>query len=220
MPGPETAGPLSGRRAEAARNDGRILEAARAVFLADPEAPISAVADHAGVGISALYRRYPSKQDLLRTLAADGLSRYIAALEAALASDAEPWAAYAECLHRVIDGGSQALAQRLAGTFTPTPELTALAEKAARLADTLFRRARKSGDLRDDVSEADIVLLLEAINLVKLPGPGEGAALRHRYLALFLQALHAPVEAELPGPPARQADLTARWRSRSQPVGD
>jgi AcrR family transcriptional regulator len=212
MPGPEITGPLSGRRAEAARNDGRILDAARAVFLADPEAPISAVAAQAGVGISALYRRYPSKQDLLRTLAADGLSRYIADLEAALASDAEPWPTYVECLHRVIDGRSQALAQRLAGTFTPTPQLTALAEKAARLADTLFRRVRKSGDLRDDVSEADIVLLLEAIMLVQLPGSDEGAPLRHRYLALLLQALHTPVEAKLPGPPARQADLTARWR--------
>ena len=218
MPGPDTTGPLSGRRAEAARNDGRILDAARAVFLADPEAPISAVAAQAGVGISALYRRYPSKQDLLRTLAADGLSRYIADLEAALASDAEPWPAYVECLHRVIDGRSQALAQRLAGTFTPTPQLTAQAQKAARLADTMFRRARHSGDLRDDVSEADIVLLLEAIMLVQLPGADEGAALRHRYLALLLQALHTPVEAKLPGPPARQADLTARWQPRSHPA--
>jgi AcrR family transcriptional regulator len=220
MPGPETTGSLSGRRAEAARNDGRILDSAREVFLADPEAPISAVAAQAGVGISALYRRYPSKQDLLRTLAADGLSRYIADLEAALASDAEPWPAYVECLHRVIDSRSQALAQRLAGTFTPTPQLTALAEKASRLADTLFRRVRKSGDLRDDVSEADIVLLLETIMLVELPRADESAALRHRYLALLLQALHTPVEARLPGPPARRADLTARWRPRPHPASD
>ncbi len=217
---PPTAGPLSGRRAEAARNDGRILDAARAVFIADPEAPISAVAARAGVGISAMYRRYPSKQELLRAIAADGLTRYIADLEAALASDAEPWSAYVDCLHRVIDGRSQALAQRLAGTFVPTPELTALAEKASRLSDTLFRRARKSGDLRDDVSEADVVLLLEAIMLVGLPGADEGTALRHRYLTLLLQALHTPVEAKLPGPPARRADLTARWRRRAHALRD
>jgi AcrR family transcriptional regulator len=212
VPEPETTGPLSGRRAEAARNDGRILDAAREVFLADPEAPISAVATRAGVGISALYRRYPSKQDLLRALAADGLSRYIADLEAALAADAEPWAAYVECLNRVVEGRSQALAQRLAGTFTPTPELTAMAQRAAHLADTLFRRVRRSGELRDDVNAADIVLLLETLMLVELPGPDGGAALRRRYLALLLQALRNPVEARLPGPPARQADLTARWR--------
>jgi AcrR family transcriptional regulator len=212
---PETTGPLSGRRAEAARNDTRILDAAREVFLADPEAPVATVATRAGVGISALYRRYPSKQELLRALAADGLSRYIADLEAALDSDAQPWAAYVECLNRVVEGRSQALAQRLAGTFTPTPELTALAQRAGHLADTLFRRVRRSGELRDDVSAADIVLLLETVMLVELPGSDDGAALRRRYLALLLQALHNPVEARLPGPAARQADLVARWRARS-----
>jgi hypothetical protein len=42
--------PLSGRRAQAARNDERILDAARIVFIADLHAPISAVAKHAGIG--------------------------------------------------------------------------------------------------------------------------------------------------------------------------
>ena len=82
-----TAGPLSGRRREAARNDVGILDAARSVFLEDPSAPVSAVAARASVGISALYRRYPSKEDLLRELARDGLARYAAELEAALADD-------------------------------------------------------------------------------------------------------------------------------------
>jgi AcrR family transcriptional regulator len=220
MSEPEFTGPLSGRRAEAARNDARILDAAREVFLADPEAPISTVAVRAGVGISALYRRYPSKQELLRALAADGLTRYITDLEAALDSGAEPWAAYVECLNRVVDGRSQALAQRLAGTFTPTPELTELARRAAHLADTLFRRVRRSGELRDDVTAADIVLLLETVMVVELPGADDGAALRRRYLALLLQALHNPVEARLPGPAARQADLVARWRARSARAPD
>ena len=81
-------GPLSGRRREAARNDIEILAAAREVFLADPSAPISAVADRAKVGISALYRRYASKDDLLRELARDGLVRYITELDRALAQPA------------------------------------------------------------------------------------------------------------------------------------
>jgi len=206
---------LSGRRAEAERNHERILDAARDVFLADPEAPISAVAVRAGVGISALYRRYPSKEDLLRALAADGLTRYIADLEAALASDADPWTAYVECLGRVVDGRSQALAQRLAGRFTPTPELSALAERAGHLAETLFRRVRRAGALRDDITEADVVLLLEMLTLVKLPAPDGGSALRRRYLAILLEALHGPGKARLPGPPARQSDLAARWRTRA-----
>ena len=43
--------------AVARRNDATILASARAVFVADPDAPIAAVARHAGVGISSLYRR-------------------------------------------------------------------------------------------------------------------------------------------------------------------
>ncbi len=57
MLGGMTTAPLSGRKAQAARNDTLILAAARAVFTADPSAPIAAVAERAGVGISALYRR-------------------------------------------------------------------------------------------------------------------------------------------------------------------
>ena len=136
------SGPLSGRRAEAARNDGRILNAARTVFLANPSAPIADVARAAGVGISALYRRYSSKEMLLRELARDGLSRYIADLRSALADPGDPWDVFCACLHRVVDGQSQALAQRLAGTFQPTAELERLAREASYLANELHMRAQ------------------------------------------------------------------------------
>src|SRR6266581_4697316 len=76
--------PLSSRRAQAARNDELILQAAKAVFVADPGAPITAVAKHAGVGISALYTRYGSKEELLRRLCSDGLLIVVQETEAAL----------------------------------------------------------------------------------------------------------------------------------------
>src|SRR5689334_22366577 len=72
---------LSGRQAEAARNDRTILEAARTVFLRDPKAPIAAVAAEAGVGVGALYRRYASKEVLLQTLCTDGLRQFVAIAE-------------------------------------------------------------------------------------------------------------------------------------------
>lgn len=206
---------LGGRRAEAARNDGRILDAARAVFLADPSAPIADVAKAAGVGISALYRRYRSKEELLRELARDGLTRYIEDLRAALADDGDVWQAYSEYLHRVVDGQSQALAQRVAGTFTPTESLGRLAGEASRLAIALHERAQRAGALREDVSAADIVLILEMVSFVDLPGPDRGRALRHRYLALALQALRAPGSEPLPGAPATEEALTERWRARA-----
>jgi AcrR family transcriptional regulator len=208
-----TEAPLSGRRREAVRNDVGILDAARSVFLEDPSAPISAVAARAKVGISALYRRYPSKEVLLRELARDGLVRYIADLEAALADTRDPWSAYADCLTRILDGGSQALAQRLAGTFAPTPDLSALAQRAAALADEVHRTAQRHNVLREDVSPIDVVLLLETLSAITLPGSDGGHALRHRYLALLLQALRAPGAGPLPDGPD-PSELTGRWSGR------
>ncbi|HJZ28613.1 MAG TPA: helix-turn-helix domain-containing protein, partial [Streptosporangiaceae bacterium] len=53
---------VHGRQAEARRNDLVVLEAARDVFSAQgADAPVSAVADRAGVGIGTLYRRFGSK---------------------------------------------------------------------------------------------------------------------------------------------------------------
>src|SRR3954447_11493186 len=109
-----TTAPLSGRKAQAARNDQRILDSARAVFLADPDAPIAAVAEHAGVGISALYRRYRSKEELLQRLADDGMDRYLAEVEAALADDRDPWEAFAAFMRRCLDIGAGSMTMRLA----------------------------------------------------------------------------------------------------------
>src|SRR5580692_10447666 len=197
----DTEAPLSGRRREAARNDAAILDAARSVFLEDPAAPVSAVAARAGVGISALYRRYPSKEDLLRELARDGLARYAAELAAALADDRDPWLVYTDCLARILDGGSQPLPPRLAGTFTPTPALSALAQRAGALAGEVHRAAQRHKVLRDDVEPVDVVFLLEMLSSITLPGADGGHALRHRYLALVLQALRAPGGGPLPSGP-------------------
>jgi AcrR family transcriptional regulator len=141
----QSSAPLSGRRAQAARNDRRILEAAREVFVADPGAPISAVAKHAGVGISALYRRYASKEELLRQLSAEGLERYIAAAEAALSDDADPWTAFTGFMRRVVDADTHSLTLRLAGTFAPTEELYRRAEHAQQLNIKLLQQTKAAG---------------------------------------------------------------------------
>jgi AcrR family transcriptional regulator len=112
--------PMAGRRAQAARNDGAILAAARDVFLDDPKAPVAAVAERAGVGMSALYRRYPGKEDLLRKLCHDGLRRFIAEAEAA-SEYADGWEALEAFLIGVVEADVHSLTVHLAGTFAPTP---------------------------------------------------------------------------------------------------
>src|SRR5215217_5172848 len=105
-----TPAPLSCRRAEATRNDQLILDAAREVFVADPGAPIATVANRAGVGIGAVYRRYASKEELLRRLSAAGLQQYIAAVEDALArDDGDLWSSFTEFMRRMVDADTHSL---------------------------------------------------------------------------------------------------------------
>jgi len=203
--------PLSGRRAEAARNDQRILDAARAVFVADLGAPIAAVAEHAGVGIGALYRRYASKEELLRRLCADGLEAYIAAASEALADDGDPWEAFARFMRRVVDADTHSLTSRLAGTFTPTEELNRDAGIAQELNERLFERTRAAGAIRPDLDVNDLSMVFEQVASVRLGDAGRTSQLRHRYLALLLEAMHAPPATPLPGPPPTWQELTARW---------
>jgi AcrR family transcriptional regulator len=210
-PTPMSPTPMSGRRAEAARNDQRILDAARAVFVADPDAPIAAVAEHAGVGISALYRRYPSKEELLRRLCADGLRAYIAAATEALADDGDPWEAFVRFMRRVVDADTHSLTARLAGTFTPTDELNRDATAALELNQRLFERALAAGVIRPDLDVNDLSMVFEQLAAVRLGDEGRTAQLRHRYLALLLEAMHGPPTAPLPGPPPTWRELAGRW---------
>jgi AcrR family transcriptional regulator len=197
------------RRAEAERNDERILASARVVFIADPAAPISAVAEHAGVGIGALYRRYPSKEELLRTICADGLARFIAAAEAALLDDGDPWEAFAGFMRACVDADTNSLTQKLAGTFTPTQELYREAGRAQGLLTALFDRTKPF--LRADLVVNDVGLMLEQVAALRVGDGDRTKELRHRYLALLLEAVRAPAGEPLPGPPPTWEEVAARW---------
>ena len=58
-----------GLRADAQRNQDRIIAAAQAAFAAlGYEVPIEEIARRAGVGAATVYRRFPNKQRLLRAI--------------------------------------------------------------------------------------------------------------------------------------------------------
>jgi AcrR family transcriptional regulator len=226
----EDSRPLSGRQAEARRNDRLILEAAREVFVKDPDAPISAVAERAGVGIGALYRRYTSKEELLRQLCAEGLRRYIVEAEAALADEGDPWAAFADFMRRIVDADTHSLTLRLAGTFTPTEELYRDSRKAQELNVRLFERTKTAGAIRHDVEVDDLSLLFEQVAAVRIGDEERTSQLRSRYLTLLLDALRAPSVSTLPGPPPSWEEISRRWenqpsarsreaRGKSSPLG-
>jgi AcrR family transcriptional regulator len=204
-----SASPLSGRRAQAARNDELILAAARAVFIDDPGAPITAVAKRAAVGVSALYSRYGSKEELLRTLCHEGLQRYVEETEAALADDREPWLVFEIYMHRLVAADTSSLTLALAGRLTPTAEMTALAERANQLSAKLFRRFGPV--LRPGVEVHDLSLVFELVAAIRLGNSDRNAQLRERYLTAILDGLRAENREPLPGPPPSWREINERW---------
>ena len=77
------------------------------MFVADPDAPIAAVAKHAGVNISSLYRRFASKEELIRRLCGDGLHSYIEIAQAAIDDEeGDPWEVFCH-VHATDHGGRQ-----------------------------------------------------------------------------------------------------------------
>jgi AcrR family transcriptional regulator len=208
----DKTGSLRGRKAQAARNDQVILEAARSVFLADPDAPISAVAKRAGVGIGALYTRYGSKEELLRKLCTDGLELFVAETEAALAETRDQWSVFTSFMQRLVAADTSSITLALAGTFTATPDMFALAERSNRLLQEFFERIRDV--LRPGLSVHDISLVFELVAAVKLPSPERTARLRQRYLSIILTGMrHSAAEGDLPGPPPSWQEINARWRT-------
>jgi AcrR family transcriptional regulator len=203
---------LNGRRAQAARNDGAILAAARAVFVADPDAPIGAVARSAGVGISALYRRYPSKEALMATLCLDGLRQFVTIAQAAR-EVTDPWDGFVEFLRGIVDADVHSLTVYLAGRFTPTPEHRALAMQAAALADDILHRAQQAGAVRGDIESTDLPMIYEQLAAIRLGDAEHIRVLRRRYLDLHLAGLRpeATSYGAMTGSAPTQAELAARW---------
>jgi AcrR family transcriptional regulator len=201
----------SGRGAEAARNDAAILAAAREVFVANPDAPVSDVVERAGVGISSLYRRYESKEALLRKLCLDGLQLYNDIARAAVEEHGDPWETFETFMARIIEADVHALTLSLAGRFRPTEEL----RRAGRLADTLneqiVTRAQTAGVLREDIRPDDLTYVFEQVASLHGPTAERTAQLRARYLTLQLDALRAPARTPLPGPPPTPEEQHARW---------
>jgi AcrR family transcriptional regulator len=195
-----------GRQAEARRNDAGVLDAARVVFAAQgPDAPMSAVAAEAGVGMGSLYRRFATKDELLEHLFMTSLEQQIAAASAALA-DADPWAGVETYVRTCV--------QLRVGVFSsfagkvPVSEQTMQASKQAhRLLDKVIARAHAAGLLRPDAGAVDVYQLIELFSRRRI---GDDAP---RLVAVMLAGLRFPGYGELPGDRPAWSGYGARWNA-------
>jgi len=213
-----------GRQAEARRNDLAVLDAARDVFAArGAGAPVSAVADRAGVGMGTLYRRYGSKTELLQRLCVLAMEQAIEAADEALQAG-HPWVGLCGYIQACVEMRSGALAS-LAGQIEMTDEMLSTALRGMTRLREVVGRAHRAGSLRADVTALDIALLIEQFSR-RAPGPADGQdadqeeerGVRARLLAIAFQGLRAqaatPLAGRAPSPLPGQAPSLARYVGR------
>ena len=206
---------LRGRQAEAARNHARLMRAAREVLAATPDAPMAQVANHAGVGVATLYRRYGSREALVAETWLESVREVEAQARVALdRAQMFPWGAFVGFMTASVASGMGALAAALAEAGPPAEDLVAAERSMCAAIGELLEAAQQAGAVRPDVGVEDVRLLFEQLHAVRAADPAREATLRRRYLELVLQALRAPAAGPLPGPPPAATELRGRYDGR------
>jgi AcrR family transcriptional regulator len=198
-------------RVDAERNRVALLAAAREVFAEQGlEAPLEEIALRAGVGIATLYRRFPSRGQLVAAALVDKIAQYAEAAEQALAIP-DPWAGFASFVERIceLQADDRGLSDLLSMTLPTDDRIEQLRKIANQRVARLVARAKATGRLRQEfVAEDLLVLLVANASVVHVTRQDAPEAWR-RFVGLMLDAFGQTRESSaLPAPPTR-AQMTA-----------
>lgn len=247
--GAGTHGRSAPLRVDAQRNLEHVLRAAREVFgELGYGAPMEDVARRARVGVGTVYRRFPSKDVLVRRIAEEETARLTDQARSALGQEEEPWSALSRFLRTSVASGAGRLlppqilrvgvevdesavvgdasavraseavpgdawdeprvpqqrqetgqAPVQAGLRVAEPlsvpddvgeDLGAGAADLLEVVGRLVDRARASGELRRDVTVADVLLVI-ATAAPSLPDAAQQAAASARLLDILLEGLRS-----------------------------
>jgi AcrR family transcriptional regulator len=152
-------------RADAERNRTALLAAAREVFGEQGlDASLDEIARRARVGNATLYRRFPSRRELVAEVFAGRMKEYVQLADRAL-TEPDPWIAFVGYITRLCEmqATDRGLSELLVtNTFDDDDRLTELRTAAQRGATEVVRRAQEHGALRADFTRQDISVLLMA----------------------------------------------------------
>ena len=188
-------------RADAARNVERILRAARDVYgELGPDAPVEAVARRAGVGERTLYRRFPTKADLVRAALDQGIAEDLTpAIESARRAD-DPLRGLTHLIEAAISLGAREhnllTAARRAGSLTS--DISASLNAAL---GELASEGQRAGSIRADLVTDDLPRLVAMLFSVLSTMDSDSDGWR-RYVALVVDAISVNERRPLPPPAA------------------
>lgn len=203
--------PLSGRQAEARRNDALVFDAAREVLAAEgPEASMASIAKRAGVGVASLYRRYASKDVLIQQLCIDAMERFTEVAHLVAEQPGDAWQVFVQFMYDCVAAGAGEMLQ-LAGVFPATDEQFATSDALEEALSLLLDRAMREGGMRPGVTPGDLYLILAQLRVRGVGTVERSAELQRRYLAMMLDGLRGS-EPVPEGPAPTWPEIKRCWR--------
>lgn len=173
-----TAKAAKSARADACRNEERLLAVARTAFVEKGiEVPLEEIAREAGVGIGTLYRHFPNRQALVEAVLLDHMN-VLVAQGAELLEAEDAYEALVLWLNNVLQ-------QIMMYHGVTKPLATALIECASGKTNTcqmmqdtgkrLVTRAQQNNQVRSDVTIGDIMSMVNAVGWIAEQGEMESA---------------------------------------------
>ena len=196
-------------RRDAAENRARLLRAAAEVLAEHGgDASVDEIARRAGVGMGTLYRRFPTKDDLIAALA-DEMKSAMLERVMRIADEESDGDALAACLWTMAAD----MAPRRGYLKLLWPALTAGGDQRRvrlwRVIDDLLARAQRAGTVRADLTLTDVYLCTISLRALMDETADPDPDMWRRYLELLLAAFR-PSSTPLGYPPADDSLIEKR----------
>jgi AcrR family transcriptional regulator len=187
------ASPPLALRADAERNRARIVEAARHVVSRDgAEARMDAIAREAGVGVGTVYRRFPTKEELVASVLEEFAAATLEGISVAAEAPA-PWTAFERSLNALAEklAENRGLLDALEPEVRRSRPILELRGLLLATLEPVLRRAQYAGVVRSDVTATDVLALASLVT--RLPAPVRHLEPRawERFLAVVLDGLRS-----------------------------
>jgi AcrR family transcriptional regulator len=182
----------SGRRElrrDAVANRDRVLAAAAAAIRREGTGvPIATIAADAGVGVGTLYRRYPSRDDLLAALTLRSFRLVLGAAQSAAECTDSGIDALRGFIERTIENGPELVLPMHGGPVPLDEDTVALRSEVHATIDKVLRRGRQDGTIRADVTAFDIIVF-GALLAQPLPHVADWRSAARRQAKIYFDGL-------------------------------
>lgn len=153
-------------RADALRNRQKILDTAEQMFARQGlGVSVDDIARETGIGVGTLYRHFPTKHALIAALAGGHFAKFADRAEQ-LAAEPRPGAALRELIEIMVreSANKRDLLDTLRGNaWLDSPEIEPLRARYKRALAKLLGNAQRAGEIRNDVSPAELGALLRGL---------------------------------------------------------